>query len=90
MFGLKIDGLLVWDQSVLLVVSVHQIVVVVVAVDFVDMIVRRDAVALVVMEEGQAFCDVQNDLLVRYVPEFVNIKKIGEKLLGYSALGCKY
>ena len=72
MFGLKIDVLLVWDQSVLLVVSVHQIVVV--AVDFVDMIVRRDAVALVVVEEDQAFCDVQNDLLVRYVPEFVNIK----------------
>ena len=74
MFGLKIDGLLVWDQSVLLVVSVHQIVVV--AVDFVDMIVRRDAVALVVVEEDQAFCDVQNDLLVRYAPEFVNIKKL--------------
>ena len=75
MFGLKIDGLLVWDQSVLLVVNVHQMVVVV-AADFVDMIVRRDAVALVVVEEDQAFCDVQNDLLVRYVPEFVNIKKL--------------
>ena len=58
MFGLKIDVLLVWDQSVLLVVSVHQIVVV--AVDFVDMIVRRDAVALVVMEEGLAYGDVLN------------------------------
>ena len=52
----------------MLVVSVHRIVVAV-GVDLADMIVARDAAALVEEEVGRACGDVLNDLLGRCVPE---------------------
>ena len=59
---------MVWDQFVLLVVSVHRIVAAV-GVDLADMIVARDAAALVEEVVDRACGDVLNDLLGRCVPE---------------------
>ena len=50
----------------MLVASGHQTVV---AVDLAGMIVARDAVALVEVEEGRACGGVRNDLLGRCAPE---------------------
>ena len=54
----------------MLVASAHRTVVVVaVAVGLADMIVAKDAVALVEVEEVRAYGDVRNDLLGRCAPE---------------------